>query len=199
MTIEFLPSDDVPERTDDLTPPPRRRWRWALVAVAAVGVGAVWVATRPSADRPVARPIQHVPTVAPAPARVVAACRGVPDCATRDDVPTELNAVVRQYLPTASAIRVHSYFAINTLTGGSLLVQRDIDASAGSVSVLISVRRAGDGAREIVDPPPGVGSLVLHRVSSGFVVLLQYLAPETVPPTLSNLRLLARDPRLESA
>ena len=165
-----------------------------------MSIGAVWVATRPTADHPVARPEQRQPRslAPPAPPRVVAACRGVPDCATRAGVPDAVNAVVRKYLPDTSAIKVHSYLATNSLTGGNLLVRRDINASAGSVSVLISVRRAGSNAREIVEPPPGVGSLVVRRESSGFAVLLQYLAPETVPPTLSNLRLLARDPRLES-
>jgi hypothetical protein len=198
VNVEFL-SDDVPERTDDVVAPHRpHRWRWPLLAVAALALGAVWVATRPAADRAPAKVMQHLTSVTPAPARVVAACHGVPDCAVRADIPKALGAVVRQYLPTTSAIHVHSYLAVNTLTGGSLLVQRDIDAMAGSVSVLISVRRAGAGAREIVDAPLGFGSLVVRRESSGFVVLLQYLAPETVPPTLSQLRLLARDPRLES-
>jgi hypothetical protein len=122
----------------------------------------------------------------------------VPDCAVRAGIPKALDAVVRQYLPATSAIHVHSYLATNSLTGGSQLVQRDIDAMAGSVNVLISVRRAGSAEHEIVDAPLGVGSLIVRRESSGYAVLLQYLAPETVPPTLSQLRMLARDPRLES-
>jgi hypothetical protein len=199
VNVEFLPEADDPKRADDVAAPHRpNMWRWPLLAVAALALGAVWVATRPAADRPPAKVTQHLTSVSPAPDRVVAACHGVPDCAVRADVPQALDAVVRHYLPTTSTIRVHSYLAVNTLTGGTLLVQRDIDARAGSVSVLISVRRAGNGAREIVDAPLGTGSLVLRRESSGFVVLLQYLAPETVPPTLSQLRLLARDPRLES-
>jgi hypothetical protein len=195
MSIEFL-ADEVPERT--VAPHRPNRWRWPLLAVAALALGAVWVATRPAADRAPTRVTQHLASITPVPHRVLTACHGVPDCAVRVDIPKALDAVVRQYLPTTAAIHVHSYLAINTLTGGNLLVQRDIDAMAGSVSVLISVRRAGTTARQIVDAPLGVGSLVVRRESSGFIVLLQYLAPETMPPALSRLRLLARDPRLES-
>jgi hypothetical protein len=36
-------------------------------------------------------------------------------------------------------------------------------------------------------------------VNAGFVVRLQYLAPETVPPVLSRLRALISDPRLTAA
>ncbi|HZZ96994.1 MAG TPA: hypothetical protein VFE19_08265 [Jatrophihabitantaceae bacterium] len=194
MSVEFLP-DDVAPPADEAAPPRRHNgWRWPLLAVAALALGTAWATTRPAPVRPIAAPTPSPVTHA----REVTPCHGVPDCAVRAGIPKALDAVVRQYLPATSAIHVHSYLATNSLTGGSQLVQRDIDAMAGSVNVLISVRRAGSAEHEIVDAPLGVGSLIVRRESSGYAVLLQYLAPETVPPTLSQLRMLARDPRLES-
>jgi hypothetical protein len=128
-------------------------------------------------------------------------CHGAPFCASTPQIPPPLQAAIRHYLPDTNALDVRSYFAHSLTTGASYLAERDIRANAGSVSVLILVRRDyGDPSapHEIIDAPLGTGSLVVHGEPVGFVVDLQYLAPETVPPTLSRLRMLIRDPRLES-
>ena len=65
--------------------------------------------------------------------------------------------------------------------------------------MLIRVQRGGSGTDAIAPDPPGVGSLLLHRLNSGYLVRLQYLAPDTVPPMLDRLRALIRDPRLISS
>lgn len=196
MAVEFLPAEDVPDGTDE--PPRARRPRWWLPLGAAlvIAAGTAWALTRPHSGTPA-----PVSTPPPAPAQVakpVPECRGVPDCAVRQRVPNKLADAVRQALPGTRSVRVHSFVALNSMTGGSLLVRRDIEVTAGSVSLVIRVQRGGNGVRELVHAPPGVGSLLLHTDASGYTVRLQYLAPETVPPMIVLLRQLTRDPRLES-
>jgi hypothetical protein len=192
MDIEFITTDFGDE---DVPPPPVRRRRWWAVAVAVIAAGVlVWSVTRPAAHHP-------APTRGAAPVtatKPVPQCAGVPDCAVRDRIPASVARLLRAYLPASAKLRVHTVVAVNSMTLTDLLVERDIDAVHDSVTVLIRVQRGVDGTREIVHAPPGVGSLLLHHIASGYVVRVQYLAPETVPPMLDRLRELARDPRLES-
>jgi hypothetical protein len=111
-------------------------------------------------------------------------------------VPRAINRLVRAYLPAGVRLRVRT--VVSSLTRADLFVERDIDAFVDSATVLIRVRHGGSGTQEIAPDPPGVGSLLLHHVNSGFVVRLQYLAPDTVPPMLDRLQALIRDPRLAS-
>lgn len=120
----------------------------------------------------------------------------MPDCSVRTDVPAAIGRLVRAYLPAGVQVRVRTVVAVGSLTLRNELVARDIDATGNSVSVLVRVRRGGPGRAPIVPDPLGVGSLLLHGVNAGYVVRLQYLAPETVPPMLDRLRALIRDPRL---
>ena len=193
MTVEFI-TDDLP---DDLPPepPPRHRWWWPLVIAVLAIVVVVSAVVHDRAQRQPAP--THDLAVAPVTTRADPACRGVPDCAVRSHVPGSLTALVRAYLP-AGHLHVHTVVAVNSLTLTDLLVERDITASSGSVTVLIRIERGVSGRHEIVAAPPGVGSLLLHADASGYVVRLQYLAPETVPPRVTQLRQLTRDPRLES-
>jgi hypothetical protein len=196
MSVEFLPShepdDDPGEHRDRYGRPHQRLW-WVVVALLVVGA-AVWAATRPSSSpRPVA-----APSVTTAP-RVDPECRHVPDCSVRTGIPAAIDRLMRAYLPGGVRLRVHTVVAVSSLTLRNQLVARDIDASANSVTWLIRVRRGGSGRQAIVPDPLGMGSLLLHGVNSGYVVRLQYLAPETVPPMLSRLQALLRDPRLISS
>ena len=195
MSIEFLPSDEPGDGPDERHGPgrPHRRVWWLLAALLVVGA-TVWAVTRPSfSPRRVAAPVAtRTPHVDPA-------CRHVPDCAVRADVPTAIDQLARAYLPAGVQLRVHTVVAVSSLTQENLLVRRDIDASGNSVNVLIRVQRGDSGKRAIVPDPLGVGSLVLHGVNSGFDVRLQYLAPETVPPMLDRLQALIHDPRLTSS
>jgi hypothetical protein len=195
LTIEFLPSDEPGHEPDGRSAAPgrsRRRVWWLIAALLVVGATA-WALTRPSVSS------RHVaaPTVTATP-RVDPACRGVPDCAVRAHVPEVIERLARDYLPVGVRLRVRTVVAVSSLTQENLLVRRDIDAAVNSVTVLIRVQRGGSGKQAIAPDPLGVGSLLLHAVNSGFVIRLQYLAPETVPPMLSRLQALIRDPRLTS-
>jgi hypothetical protein len=193
--VEFLP-DDV---ADDPPPPPSpgHRQRWVIAAAVAVAAVSAWALTRPSAQhRTTPRPA-HLP-VARDLDKPVPQCVGVPDCAVRDGVPAKIAQLVHAYVAEPARLHVQTVVAVNSLTLTDLLVERDIDVVHGSVTVLIRVQRGVDGTSEIVHAPPGVGSLLVHHIASGYVVRLQYLAPETVPPMLDQLRKLVRDPRLES-
>ncbi|HZC73804.1 MAG TPA: hypothetical protein VE442_24150 [Jatrophihabitans sp.] len=106
--------------------------------------------------------------------------------------------LARAYLPPGARLRVRTVVAASSFAEKTLFLARDIDAHADSVTVLIRVRRGGSGTQAITPDPLGVGSLLLHEVNSGFVVRLQYLAPDTVPPMIGRLRALIRDPRLTS-
>jgi hypothetical protein len=128
--------------------------------------------------------------------RAEAACRGVPDCAVKSTVPAYIGTLARAYLPEGVRLRVRTVIAVNSLTHGELLVRRDIAAAVDSVTVLIRVQRGGPQTRAITPDPPGTGSLLLHQTNSGFIVRLQYLAPETVAPMVDRLSALMRDPRL---
>jgi hypothetical protein len=193
MTIEFLPSDPPDDGPDELPADAgrSRRGLWWLVAALLVVAATAWAVTRPtSSHRAAAAPTR---TVAPRPDPE---CRNVPDCSVRTDVPAAVGELVRDYLPAGVHVRVHTVITVGSLTLRNQLVARDIDASVNSVSVLIRVRRGGSRTHAIVPDPLGVGSLLLHGVNRGYVVRLQYLAPETVPPMLDRLRALLRDPRL---
>jgi hypothetical protein len=196
MTVEFLPSED-PGPADEPAHQERRRpgSLWWVVAALVIAGATAWVATRPSPSptSDVAKPIRPVARHADP------LCRHVPDCSVRTDVPTTIGELVRTYLPAGMHVRVHTVIAVGSLTLRNQLVARDIDATVNSVSVLIRVRRGGSGTHAIVADPLGVGSLLLHGVNSGYVVRLQYLAPETVPPMLDRLQALIRDPRLTAS
>ena len=194
MTIEFLPShepDEEPVEQAEAARPRRNLW-WLAVVLLVIGATA-WALTRPQAARhDVAAPSVTVS------ASAEPACRDVPDCSVSKDVPAAIDDVVHTYLPADLQLHVHSVTTVGSLTLRNQLVARDIEASADSVTVLIRVRRGGSGIHAIAPDPLGTGSLLLHAVNAGFVVRLQYLAPDTVPPMLDRLRALIRDPRLTS-
>jgi hypothetical protein len=177
VSVEFLSTDEPTTESE----PARHRHGWWLVAALLAIALATWALTRPAAPRS---------------ANADAACRGVPDCAVHTVVPSAINRAVRAYLSPGAQLRVRTVTGENPLTQQHLLVERDITVGADSVTVVIRMQRGGSTTRAIVPDPPGVGSLLLHDVNSGFVVRLQYLAPETVPPVLDRLRALMRDPRL---
>lgn len=125
-------------------------------------------------------------------------CRGVPDCGVRVGVPPAIARLARAYLPPGVQLRVRTVVAAGSLIQGNLLVARDIDAHVDSITVLIRVRGGGSDTQAIAPDPLGVDSLLLHRVNSGFVVRVQYLAPDSIAPMVDRLRPLIRDPRLTS-
>jgi hypothetical protein len=201
MSVEFLSSEapgDAPEEL--LEASERSRWPgwWVLVVVVA-GV-MVWALTRPS--QPPSQPPSPRHLDRPAPTVSALAdptCRGVPDCAVRVGVPPAIVPLARAYLPPRVQLRVRTVVTANSLNPQqNLLVARDIDAHVDSVTVLIRVRRGGSGTQDVAPDPLGVDSLLLHGVNSGFVVRLQYLAPDNVPPMADRLRALIHDPRLTS-
>lgn len=198
MTVEFLPGEGGPDPSAEAERGAGRRpWR-RFVAAAVVCLAALgwWAATRPTvgpATRPSAQPVHHA-AHQPAPE-----CRGLPDCSVHLGVPAALARLAREYLPAGARVRVRTVIEVDSLTHRDLLVARDVDAALGSVSVHIRVQRGGPATRAIVADPLGVGSLLLHRINSGFVVRLQYLAPDDVPPMLSRLQALIGDPRLAAA
>jgi hypothetical protein len=197
VSFDLVPGDGpggAPEEELDIRPrPAHRRWWW-LLAVPLAAAALVWALTRSGA------PAGHVPATARTPvvSALPPACRALPHCVVRGAVPATVVRLARTYLPRGARLHVRTVLA----AGGparSRLVQRDIAASVDSVTVLIRVERDGPATRPLAPDPPGVGSLLLHRVNSGFVVRLQYLAPETVPPMVTRLEALLRDPRLTAA
>lgn len=213
MNPRYRPGGE-PDAGDEELPDPPQPWRrtvwWVL---AALGAGlTVWALVRPSAppSRPLARPSSPAATsTAPAPASpsragppsrarvpVAPGCRAPARCSVRSGVPAAIARLVRTHLPPGAHVRVRTFVAAGSSARETSVVARYIDAHVDSVTVLIRVQRGGPGTQEIAPDPLGVGSLLLHRVNSGFVLRLQYLAPDTVPPVLGRLRALIRDPRL---
>jgi hypothetical protein len=205
--VEFLPEDGSDGADEELlVAPPHRTRPWWILGVLALVVGAtVWVLTRPAEHpkpQPQALPAPLATTQPVGPStpsdRDAGACRA-PFCVASVVVPSELRRAIRHYLPQVTTIEVRSY--LSRPNGSSYLADRDIDALAGSVSVLISLHRSVEPTSPpsaIVTAPAGVGSVLLHSMTPGFTIDLQYLAPETVPPALDRLQLLTKDPRLES-
>jgi hypothetical protein len=156
-----------------------------------------WALTRPSVGP---KPQPHPPQGGrPAVANPAPECSTLPDCSVDTYVSAPLARLMRAYLPAGTRLRVRTVVEVDSLTHRDLLVARDVVAARGSVSVHIRVQRGGPATRAIVPDPLGVGSLLLHGVNSGFVVRLQYLAPDDVPPTVSNLQALIGDPRLAAS
>ncbi|MGN6606334.1 MAG: hypothetical protein ACTHMS_04905 [Jatrophihabitans sp.] len=182
--------DDLAD--DQLEQPgvPRRWVALGLLVAVLVAAGAVVLQTRSaipghgSGRRPAAA--ASVP--------VEQACRAAPDCTVFDSAPVAVTGLAREKLGRDVLLQVHS--AVAHSSGRPLLIDRSIDAFANSATVLIRVDLGGSGEQPIAPDPPGVGSLLIHERNAGFVVRLQYLAPETVPPDLTALRALMRDPRL---
>jgi hypothetical protein len=186
--------DDAPEEL--LYTPARSRWWGALIVATVIAAVTVWALTRHS-DAPSPRHLLARPTPT-ASAVVDPACQGLAGCSVRVGVPPTIARLARVYLPAGAHLQVRTAVAPGSLPEETVFVGREIDAQIDSVTVLIRVQRGGSGTQAIAPDPLGVGSLVLHRTIAGFVVRLQYLAPETVPPMLARLRALIRDPRLTS-
>ncbi|HZC53105.1 MAG TPA: hypothetical protein VE441_11470 [Mycobacterium sp.] len=197
MSVEFLSGavpGEAPEERLDV--PARSGWRgWWVLAMLVAGV-TVWALTVSSQAPPARHRAGPAPTMS---ARADRPCRGLAGCSVRGGVPPAIVRLARAYLPPGVQLRVRTVVAAASRTGGTLFVARDIDAHVDSVTVLIRVRRAGSGTQQIVPDPFGVDSLLLHQVNSGFVVRLQYLAPDNVAPMVNRLRALLRDPRLTSS
>jgi hypothetical protein len=184
--------------------------RWVLGVAVLCVLGVVWALTRPE-GRPPPSPRLALPTTVPsiAPVPVPAPsssarpdpCHGVRFCTGEFLVPASVVAAVHKYLPQAQSVRTVSYLGRIGTTGAIYLVERHIEVLAGSIQVLIVLHRtfgAPAAPSPIVTAGAGTGSALIHADPPGFVVDLQYLAPETLPPNASQLKLLARDSDLES-
>jgi hypothetical protein len=208
--VEFLDEGPADVPAPVLAPRRRRPW-WLLGLLAVVVAAAGWVLARPTdAPKPDAhptvsrvstpgRPTGPIGTASPSD-RAAIACHGAPFCSASLDIPSELRMVIRQYVPDVKTLQVRSYIGRVVTGGGRYLTDRDISILAGSVNVLISLHRnyaAVSAPSAIVTAAPGVGSVLVHAMTSAYTVDLQYLAPETVPPALRQLRRLCRDSRLE--
>jgi hypothetical protein len=196
MSVEFLSGGepgDAPEEQLDVSE--RSRWRGWWVLTVLVAGATVWALTRPSQA-----PSPRHPTGPATTASRLAdpACRGLAGCSVRAGVPLAIARLARAYMPPGVHLRVRTVVAASSLTQENVFVARDIDAHVDSVTVLIRVQRGGSGTQNIAPDPLGVDSLLLHQVNSGFVVRLQYLAPDNVAPMVGRLRALIRDPRLTS-
>lgn len=202
--IEFLPDGggSIQPADEDLAAP-RRPW-WILGAVALAALAVLWAVTRPSGAHSTHQ--QAAPTHRPAgtttasPDEPFRPCHGAPFCAASVLVPSEVRRALQRYLPSRiSLLHVRSYVAQSL--GGAYLAEREIDVVGGSVELLITLHRIVGpvpGPSAITSAAAGTGSVLIHRHTEAFVIDLQYLAPETVPPTIAKLRVLAVDPRLEA-
>jgi hypothetical protein len=205
--VEFLPEDGADE-PPDLEPPHRTRPWWILGVLVLVVAALVWAISHPS-DQPqptshaiaTPTPISHPIGTVTATDRATQACHGAPFCAASVRIPADLRRVIRHYLPEVQSMQVRTYIGQALTSGTSYLADRDINALAGSVNVLISLHRnyqTSSRPSAIVVAPAGVGSMVVHSVTTAYTIDLQYLAPETVPPSRARLQMLTLDPRLES-
>ncbi|HEY7007531.1 MAG TPA: hypothetical protein VH395_01245 [Jatrophihabitantaceae bacterium] len=201
--VEFLDTDlDGPQR-----PPPSRRAGWVLGLVALLVVAMVWTLTRHE-PRPTPPPRQSLPTALPTlpiahPSSSARRdpCHGVVFCTGEFLVPSRVVAAVHKHFPQAKSVLAVSYLGRIGTTGAIYLIERHIEVLAGSRQVYIVLHRDyGTPATPspIVTAGAGTGSALIHADPPGFVVDLQYLAPEYLPPNASQLKLLARDSDLES-
>jgi hypothetical protein len=186
MTVEFLDEPVDTGRPDGRGPShPVLRLVVALLLIAGV---TAWVVAR------------ETPAASTVSAQADPRCRGIPDCAVHAGVPPAIGRLVRGHLPPGVQLSGDSVVAVSSLTYENLLVARDIDAVVEpGITVLIRVQRNVSGTQEIVPVPPGVTSVLLHRINSGFVVRLQSLAPDGLLPPLGRLQALIRDPHLAAA
>lgn len=224
--VEFLPEDGSPEdgspEDGNSAPAPvgdhheLRGRPWLLLgAVALLVLAVLWASTRPSGTGPTTKQqagptTPHRPTFAatrsfsPDPRSIAPSgvCHGAPYCAATIRYPSQVRRLLQRYLPAAiSSLQVRSYLAQSLSTGGTYLADREIDVVGGSVELLITLHRIIGPlppSHEIVHAPSGTGSALVRRHTSAYVIDLQYLAPETVPPSVAKLRALAIDPRLEA-
>lgn len=116
----------------------------------------------------------------------------------RSDVPPGIAALVRRHLSPDAVLHVRTYLVAGSRNQPTRLVERDLDAYFRSATVVIRVDRSSDVTSPLTPDPPGIGSLLLHRSNGGFQVRLQYLAPETVPPTVTDLLTVMTAPQLTS-
>lgn len=116
----------------------------------------------------------------------------------RADVPPAIAALARAHLSRDVVLHVRTVLVVGSPARPSRIIKRDVDAYSHSTTVVIRVDRGSDGTEPLTPDPPGAGSLLLHRSNAGFQVRLQYLAPETVPPMLTDLLALMKDPQLTS-
>lgn len=202
MTVEFLPGDEPELDAASAARPPTagasrtaRGRRWWLIGALAVSAAVLWTLTRPSLETRPHTPHRAAHSSASS-ALPVPECRGVPDCSARTGVPVAIARLARKYLPAGAHLHVRTVIKVNSLTYADVLVARDVDVTLDSATVQIQVAVGGPRRQAIVPDPPGVGSLLLHGINSGYVVRLQYLAPETVAPQVSRLHALLSDPRL---
>lgn len=203
--VEFL--DSGPERPD--APPPQRSF-WVLGVAALCVLAVLWTLTRHE-GRPAPTPHLSLPTAVPT--RPIATsspsatssqrdpCHHVRFCTGEFLVPSSLVEAVHRYLPQARSVRAVTYVGRIGTTGAIYLIERHVEVLAGSIQVLIVLHRdfgTPSPPTAIAPAGAGTGSALIHVEPAGFVVDLQYLAPEYVPPSASHLKLLARDSALES-
>ena len=149
------------------------------------------------ASAPTAAAVRSTP-VRPSPVPVRDPCQGIDGCVTRTAVLPAIAALARRHLSPDVALHVRTFLVIGSGTRPSRLVERDLDAYSRSATVVIRVDHGSAATSPLTPDPPGFGSLLLHRTNLGFDVRLQYLAPETVPPMMTDLIALMRDPKLTS-
>jgi len=121
-----------------------------------------------------------------------------PGLLCRTAVPMAVIDALHRYLPGATRIAADSVFYPD-----SMLRNRTIEAHVDSITVLIRIRAKSFAApthslREIWPAEPGMGSALLHLDTPGFLIDLQWTAPETEPPPMHKLHRLAADPRLQA-
>jgi hypothetical protein len=175
--------------------------------VALLVIAMLWTLTRHE-PRPAPPPRLSLPTAvptlpiaqSPSSARPDP-CHGVRFCTGEFLVPADVIAAVRKRLPQAQSVLAVSYVGRIGTTGAFYLIERHIEVLAGSVQVLIVLHRdfgTPVAPSPIVTAGAGTGSALIHADPPGYVVDLQYLAPEYLPPNAAQLKLLARDSDLES-
>ena len=204
------PDREVDAPADELLevgsrPPADRRRRW-IVAVLAIVVAVPIIvlslrhssSPKPSAapTTPTSSPVSSPAPVRPSTVRLRDPCQGIAGCVVRSGVSPALAALARRHLSPDVVVRVHTYLVVDSRDRPTRLVERDLDAYYRSATVALRVDHGSDTTSALTPDPPGVGSLLLHQSNAGFTVRLQYLAPETVPPMMTDLLNLMKDPHL---
>ncbi len=116
----------------------------------------------------------------------------------RSNVPAGIAALARKHLSPDVVLHVQTFLVVGSRNSPSRMIERDLNAYFRSATVVIRVDHGSAATSPLTPDPPGIGSLLLHRRNAGFDVRLQYLAPETVPPMMTDLLTLMRNPQLTS-
>jgi hypothetical protein len=207
--VEFI-EDDAGDDTDSgptqpRSPAVRRR---LLVAALVIVVGAVLIgraATSHKQPQAVASPVPAPATrTAPSPfdAVGVGSCPKAAYCQSSPHVPAAAVAALKQYLPAFGALTVTTVTRKDAASDPAGLWSRLIEAHSAAIDLLILIRGTDTPQPKptiaLAPTPPGLASAFVRTNAAGYEVDVQWTAPDTQPPPITQITALSKDDRLEA-